>query len=38
MKNISLILLFAIGLVLSSCTKNDPQPTCEEGGQEVTLN
>jgi len=38
MKNILLILLFATGLLLSSCGKSgDPQPiTCEEGGTEVT--
>ena len=37
MKNILLILLFATGLILSSCTKSDdPQPNCQEGGTEVT--
>ncbi len=34
MKNITLILLFAMGLILSSCSKeSDPQPNCEDGGQ-----
>ena len=37
MKNILLILLFSTGLLLSSCGKSDdPQPTCKEGGTEVT--
>ena len=36
MKNILLILVFATGLLLSSCSKSSPQPTCEEGGTEVT--
>ena len=37
MKNITLILLFAMGLILSSCSKSDdPQPTCNEGGTEVS--
>ena len=37
MRNILLILLFATGLLLTSCGKSgDPQPTCEEGGTEVT--
>jgi major membrane immunogen (membrane-anchored lipoprotein) len=37
MKNILLIILFATGLLLTSCGKSgDPQPTCEEGGTEVT--
>jgi hypothetical protein len=37
MRNILLIILFATGLLLSSCGKSgDPQPTCEEGGTEVT--
>ena len=36
MKNILLILLFTTGLLLSSCSKSSPQPTCEEGGTEVT--
>ena len=37
MKNILLILLFATGFFLTSCSKSDdPQPTCEEGGTEVT--
>ncbi len=37
MKNITLILLFAMGLILSSCSKeNDPQPNCNDGGTEVT--
>jgi len=36
MKNIFLILFFATGLILSSCSKSNPQPLCEEGGVEVT--
>ena len=36
MKNILIIILFATGIILTSCSKNDPQPTCEEGGTEVT--
>jgi hypothetical protein len=37
MKNILLIILFATGLLLTSCGKSgDPQPNCEEGGTEVT--
>ena len=36
MRNILLILLFATGLLLTSCSKSSPQPTCEEGGVEVT--
>ena len=37
MKNIFLILLFTTGLLLSFCGKSgDLQPTCEEGGTEVT--
>jgi len=33
MKNITLILLFAMGLILSSCSKeDDPQPNCNDGG------
>jgi hypothetical protein len=37
MKNILLILLVTTGLLLCSCGKSgDPQPTCEEGGTEVT--
>ena len=36
MKNILLIILFATGLLLTSCGKGNPQPTCEEGGTEVT--
>ena len=37
MKNTLLILLFATGLMLSSCSKSgDPQPNCQEGGTEVT--
>jgi len=37
MKNILLIILFATGLLLTSCGKSSPQPvTCEEGGTEVT--
>jgi hypothetical protein len=35
MKNIFLIILFATGLLLASCSKSNPQPTCEEGGVEV---
>ena len=36
MRNILLILLFATGLLLTSCGKSSPQPTCEQGGEEVT--
>ena len=36
MRNILLILLFATGLLLTSCEKSNPEPTCEEGGTEVT--
>ena len=37
MRNILLIILFATGLILTSCSKgSDPQPTCEEGETEVT--
>tara|TARA_B110000467_G_C18012305_1_gene311181 strand:- start:152 stop:274 length:123 start_codon:yes stop_codon:yes gene_type:complete len=39
MRNILLILVFATGLLLSSCSKGgggNPQPLCEEGGTEVT--
>jgi len=36
MKNILVILLFASALLLNSCSKSSPQPTCEEGGTEVT--
>ena len=37
MRNILVILLFASAVLLSSCSKSgDPQPTCEEGGTEVT--
>ena len=36
MRNLLLILLFATGLILTSCSKSNPQPTCEEGGTEVT--
>ena len=33
MKNITLILLFAMGLILSSCSKDDDaQPACNDGG------
>ena len=36
MKNI-LLILFATGLIFSSCSKSNPQPiTCEEDGTEVT--
>ena len=31
-----LIILFATGVLLNSCSKNNPQPTCEEGGTEIT--
>lgn len=38
MKNIIIILLFATGLILSSCSKSNPTPlTCEQDGVEVTL-
>ena len=39
MKNILFIILFATGLLLTSCSKggsSNPQPLCEEGGEEVT--
>ena len=36
MKKLLFIILFATGLVLTSCGKSSPQPTCEEGGVEVT--
>jgi len=36
MRNILIIILFATGLVLTSCGKSSHQPTCEEGGVEVT--
>ena len=39
MRNILFIILFALGLVLTSCSKgggSNPQPLCEEGGVEVT--
>jgi len=36
MKNILIIILFSTGLLLTSCGKSNPQPTCEEGGVEVT--
>ena len=37
MKNILFTILFATGLVLTSCGKSgDPQPSCEEGGTEIT--
>ena len=42
MRNILLIILFATGLLLTSCSSSgiggsdNPQPTCEEGGTEVT--
>ena len=39
MRNILIIILFATGLVLTSCGKSSPQPlpaSCEEGGAEVT--
>ena len=36
MKNILIIILFATGVILISCTKSNPQPiTCEEGGELV---
>ena len=36
MRNILLIILFALGLILTSCGKSgDPQPTCEKGGIEI---
>ena len=38
MRNILVILLFATGLLLTSCSKSNPQPTtCEEDGTEVTV-
>ena len=36
MKNIVIILLFIAGLLMSACSKSTPQPSCEEGGVEVT--
>ena len=36
MRNILIIILFSTGLLLTSCSKSNPQPTCEEGGVEVT--
>ena len=36
MKNILLTILFVTGLLLTSCSKSSPQPTCEEDGTEVT--
>jgi len=37
MRNILLILLFATGLLLTSCGKSNPQPIpCEQDGTEVT--
>ena len=38
MKNILLIMIFATGLILTSCGKSNPQPTttCQESGVEVT--
>jgi len=36
MKNIFILLLFIGALMLTSCGKSSPQPTCEEGGVEVT--
>ena len=35
MNKILLMLLFSIGLLFSSCSKNNPESTCEEGGVEV---
>ena len=35
MRNILLIILFATGLLLTSCGKSSPKP-CEQGGTEVT--
>ena len=37
MKNIFLIMLFAIGILLTSCQESNPQPTCEEGGTPVNF-
>lgn len=36
MRNILIIILFATGLVLTSCSKSSLQPTCEQGGTEFT--
>ena len=39
MRNIIFIILFALGLVLTSCSKgggSNPQPLCEQDGEEVT--
>jgi hypothetical protein len=35
MRHILIIILFATGLLLSSCGKSSPQPTCEQNGEEV---
>ena len=35
MKKILLIML-TVGFLLSSCSKTEPQPNCEQGGTEVT--
>ena len=35
MRNILIIILFATGLMLTSCSKSSPEPTCEDGGTEV---
>jgi hypothetical protein len=37
MKKILILLLFASTLVLTSCTKEDVAPTCEEGGELVEV-
>lgn len=36
MKKIFTGLLFSLALILCSCSKNNPQPTCEQGGEEIT--
>ena len=38
MKNILVLLLFAASITLTSCSKADDnlEPTCEQGGEEVT--
>ena len=39
MRNILIIILFATGLLLTSCSKggsSNPEPTCDNGGTEVT--
>ena len=40
MRNILFIILFATGLFLTSCSKggsSNPEPLCEQDGEEVTV-